>query len=136
MRETSCCRFRPALPLLRTRDRLSRWRRLVSRVVFNYDRDVHLYFEFALDSRHSKQIAANLRISIVVTDFLVGPVPQAVYFEAEALEASRFPSFTASCGLKQQTITAIFGTQELAPFPAPSSASSPCPSAKLHRVKR
>ena len=94
MRETSCCRFGPALPLLRTRDRLSRWRRLVSRVVFNYDRDVHLYFEFALDSRHSKQIAANLRISIVVTDFLVGPVPQAVYFEAEALEVSRFPSFT------------------------------------------
>jgi hypothetical protein len=29
----------------------------VSRVVVNYDRDVHLYFEFALDSRHSKQIA-------------------------------------------------------------------------------
>lgn len=117
MRETSCCRFRPALPLLRTRDRLSRWRRLVSRVVFNYDRDVHLYFEFALDSRYSKPIAANLRISIVVTDFLVGPVPQAVYFgkqrRSKLRGSLRSPHPTDSSS-KQ---SAIFGDAGSGSFP-------------------
>jgi nitroimidazol reductase NimA-like FMN-containing flavoprotein (pyridoxamine 5'-phosphate oxidase superfamily) len=60
----------------------------VSPVFFNYDSDLHLYFESALDSRHSRLIVANPRVSIVVTDFVVAPIPEAVYFEAEALEVA------------------------------------------------
>jgi nitroimidazol reductase NimA-like FMN-containing flavoprotein (pyridoxamine 5'-phosphate oxidase superfamily) len=60
----------------------------VSPVFFNYDCGLHLYFESALDSRHSQLIAANPRVSIVVTDFVVDPIPEAVYFEAEAFEVA------------------------------------------------
>jgi nitroimidazol reductase NimA-like FMN-containing flavoprotein (pyridoxamine 5'-phosphate oxidase superfamily) len=58
----------------------------VSPVFFDYDSELHIYFESERGARHSQRIAANPRIAIVVTELGASPEIEGVYIEAEAQE--------------------------------------------------
>ena len=60
----------------------------VSPVFFDYDSELHIYFESEHGARHSQLIAANPRITIVITELGASPEIEGVYIEAEAQEVS------------------------------------------------